>query len=370
MGLLKIKNIHCVTDKALYDALNQSQISMGEMSDLFLDRGIIISKKTPRKDLAKNFSKFNHDYYDHQKIASYLGGGNRKERSTSKIIKSDMTDDIILAAADELKSSIEKESDLCQVYKSNGKIYVSITYLSTNYGRSDFKQVIKKEAVIEIERQKNSYVIRRPDNEQVENYEVKLLASIEKEIHKNNNEDGIEEEIPPLSIKEISMEDLTDPDMRTTFFTKLITNLEGFILEDVTDAYVYHPKPERLEEEDGNTETGVHVSRASLKGEGVLKSEELSSLYERGFYIWKIRWTAKENVPDPDIYEFEAQFSNQEEFKDFSYSAKSVKKYKGFGKYNKNFVSLTKSEESKFLKLIESAAYSIIIDLEKQAQGE
>ncbi|WP_247681347.1 hypothetical protein [Pectobacterium versatile] len=209
MGLLKMNNIHCVTDKALYDALNQSQISMGEMSDLFLDRGIIISKRTPRKDLAKNFSKFNHDYYDHQKIASYLGGGTRKERSTSKIIESEINDDVILAAADELKANIEKENDLCQVYKSNGKIYVSITYLSTNYGRSDFKQVIKKEALIEVERQKNSYVIRRPDNEQVENYEANLLANIEKEIQKNNSEGEVEEEIPPLSIKEISMEDLT-----------------------------------------------------------------------------------------------------------------------------------------------------------------
>ncbi|EPS2706945.1 hypothetical protein ACTEV4_000809 [Cronobacter turicensis] len=370
MGLLIMKNIHCVTDKALFDALNQSQISMGEMSDLFLDRGIIISKKTPRKDLAKNFSKFNHDYYDHQKIASYLGGGARKERSTSKIIESKLNDDIILAAADELKTSIEKESDLCQVYKSNGKIYISITYLSTNYGRSDFKQVIKKDALIEIERQQNSYVIRRPDNEQIENYEAKLFACLEKEIYKNNDEEVQSEDISPLSIKEISMEDLIDPNMRTLFFTKLITNLEGFVLEDVTDAYVFHPKPERLEEEDGNTETGVHVSRASLKGEGVLKSEELSSLYERGFYIWKIKWTAKENIPDPDIYEFEAQFSNQEEFKYFSYSAKSVKKYKGFGKYNKNFVSLTKAEENKFLKLIENAAYSIIMDLENQAQGE
>jgi hypothetical protein len=370
MGLLKMKNIHCVTDKALYDALNQSQISLGEMSDLFLDRGIIISKKTPRKDLAKNFSKFNHDYYDHQKIASYLGGGSRRERSTSKVISSTLDTDILLAAAEELKKTIEKENDLCQVYKSNGKIFVSITYLSTNYGRSDFKQVIKKEALIEIEPQNNTYVVRRPDNEQVENYESLLFSNIEKIIQENNeNTEGADKTLD-LQIKEISMEDVTDAALRTSFFTKLITNLDGFVLEDVTDAYVYHPKPERLEEEEGNTETGVHVSRASLKGEGVLKSEELSSLYDRGFYIWKIRWTAKENIAAPDIYEFEAQFSDQADFKGFSYSTKGVKKYKGSGEYNKNFISLTKAEENKFFKLIENTAYSIIMTIDKKAQGE
>ena len=32
-----------------------------------------------------------------------------------------------------------------------------------------------------------------------------------------------------------------------------------------------------------------------LRG-GVLKSDELSDLYDRGFYIWKIKWKVKENL--------------------------------------------------------------------------
>ena len=133
-----MNNLHSVTDKALYDALNQSQISMAEMRDLFLDRGIVTSKSTSRKELAKNFSRFNHDYYDHQKIASYLGANARRERSTSKIIKNEFDNDALLNAAEKLKIEIESENDLCQVYSVDGKVFLSITYLAMNYGKSDF----------------------------------------------------------------------------------------------------------------------------------------------------------------------------------------------------------------------------------------
>ena len=77
-----MKNIHSVTDKALYDALNQKQITLNEIQDLFLERGTIISKKTPRKDLARNYSRMTHDYYEHQKIATLLGGQSRTEKNT------------------------------------------------------------------------------------------------------------------------------------------------------------------------------------------------------------------------------------------------------------------------------------------------
>lgn len=43
-----MKNIHSVTDKALYDALNQKQITLNEIQDLFLERGTIICKNSKR----------------------------------------------------------------------------------------------------------------------------------------------------------------------------------------------------------------------------------------------------------------------------------------------------------------------------------
>ncbi|MFA0173443.1 hypothetical protein AB4424_26020, partial [Vibrio splendidus] len=54
-----------------------------ELRDLFLSRGVIISTETKREELAREFSKYNHDYYDHQKIASAMGVVQRKEKTTT-----------------------------------------------------------------------------------------------------------------------------------------------------------------------------------------------------------------------------------------------------------------------------------------------
>ncbi|MFM5802106.1 hypothetical protein ACS016_09875 [Aeromonas veronii] len=360
-----MKNIHCVTDKALFDALNQSKITPGELGDLFLDRGIIVSKSTTRKDLAMNFSRFHHDYLDHQKIASYLGVTSRRERTTTKRINNKVDTSDVLSAAESLKLSIESENDVCSVLKDENKIIIDIQYLSTDYTKSDFRQVVTKNATIIIESNYDHLNIRRPDNEHTEAYEDIFLAYLENLVTDKNNGENPE----TLNVNEISLINHTDPNTRTEFFIKLISHLKGFKLDDVTDAYVYHPKPDKIDEEDGDIDTGVHISKASLKGEGVLRSEELSSLYDRGFYLWKVRWQVRESQPDPDIYDLEAQFSNQIDFSGFSYATKGIKKYKGNGEYNKSFVGPSKTQEQMLCKLIENAAYTIMLEIDSVQSG-
>lgn len=133
----------------------------------------------------------------------------------------------------------------------------------------------------------DGYVIRRPDNEQTEVYENQLLAIVERLSKEKAIEEGKPISEATLDIQEISLENIDSPQSRTDFFTKLINGLEGYDLDDVTDAYVYHPKPEEIEEEDGETDIGVHVSKASLKGEGVLKSEEINSFMNVAFIYAK-----------------------------------------------------------------------------------
>ncbi|WEP43529.1 hypothetical protein NNQ27_11645 [Cronobacter dublinensis subsp. infanticibi] len=353
-----MKNIHSVTDKALYDALNQKQITLNEIQDLFLERGVIITKQTPRKQLARNYSRMIHDYYQHQKIATLLGGQNRTEKNTCIRIESDIDRQGIIDAAEKLKEEIIEQDDYCKIIMDGSRVLINIRYLSTNYGKSDFKQAINKEAFIEIEPLDNGYSIRHPDNENLEEYEGILLGHISNIQSKQSEDSNLD-----LKVNEITLSHNTSADVRTLFFDKLIRTLEGYKLLDVTDAYVYHPKPETIEAEDGNTETGVHVSKASLKGEGVLNSDELSDLYERGFYIWKIKWKVVEKLADPDIFELEAQFGDPLNCTNFSYLVKGVRKYKANGQYFSKPQKLSAREAERFNKLIENRAYSIIIEI-------
>lgn len=163
------------------------------------------------------------------------------------------------------------------------------------------------------------------------------------------------------------MEGVADPSFRTQFFERLVHNLEDLKHYDVSDVYIYHPKnvddePEEDSFEDQDSEsldpidTGVHIKKASLKGEKVLHSDELRGLYDRGFYIWKIVWQSKGKFHDSDVYEFEAQFSDPERFRDFSYLAKGYYGYKAGGEYNKHRKRFDNQQERALGKKIEEAA--------------
>jgi len=361
-----MNEIHSVTDKALYDALCQSRVTDNDIVDLFLSRGILISKKTDRKKLAKNFSKLTHDYYLHQKIANIFGGFLRREKSTCVLVNNKIDKKILVKAANDLKEKLESDDDLCSVVTDKNIIRIAITYLSTNFGKSDFNQVEKKTALFELEILDDGFSIRYPDSEKSDSYNTQLLEIIETSVDEDNKEKGLLNNSSILDIERIHLSNIEDAEIRTDFFKRLINGLEGYELDDVTDVFIFHPKPSVLEEEDGDSETGIHISKASLKGEGVLKSEELRSLYDRGFYICKIRWRVKDKTTTSDLYDFEAQFGDPLEFKDFSYISRGVKKYKGAGEYNKNPSQLSDDDEYKFKRLIEKSARSIIININEE----
>ncbi|MBW3139622.1 hypothetical protein KUV56_08845 [Ferrimonas balearica] len=344
-------SLYSAGDKAIFDALNQSKVTKDDIKELFLRRGVITSTETKRKDLAENFSKLMHGYDDYQLLADILGSISRREKSTVVNINSAIELDDIEAAAHRLHDSISSFDASSSVSKTTEGLEVLINYQTTNFNKSEFRQVVEKEAVIYIEESDSGFSIRSPFNDAVEKFKGKLIDLIEEEV---------EEE---LLVEEISLAHIPSPKDRTNFFVRLIDSLPSFKKHDVTDVFVFHPK-ETVSEDEGDSEQGdqqgIHISKASLKGEGVLLSDELRSLSEKGFYIWKIIWQAKRNSHvDSDIYEFEAQFSDPEEFCQFSYLVRGYYKYKGGGEFNKSRVQCSSHEEKALSKSIEKTAREI-----------
>jgi hypothetical protein len=112
--------------------------------------------------------------------------------------------------------------------------------------------------------------------------------------------------------------------------------------------------------DDEQIELGVHISRASLRGQGVLASKQMLDLLSQGFYISKIVWTSKSTQFDSDLYEFEAQFSEPETCTMFSYAARGYYGYKGAGEYNASRTQFSKVEDSRLGRLIEAGAYGVL----------
>lgn len=352
--------LYSVTDKALFDALNTSNINNSELRDLFLSRSVIISLETEREELAREFSKYNHDYYDHQKIASAMGVIQRKEKITTSDYVTKINIDSLENTLNVLKKKVTDEKDLCIWYEdSQGNYVVDITYETPDFTKSDFKQIVKKEATITIEKTESGYTVRYPDNPKVKDYERTIRESVSLAAHNAGQ---------TFDSNRINLSSVEYPEARTKFFQKLLYNMDGFKPIDVTDVYVFHPKPTD-EERARSGDSGIHISRASLKGEGVLNSGEIQELYNRGFYISKIRWKFEESLVGSDIYIIEASFGKPETFEDFSYITRGKFKYKSKGEYNKNPSKLDKEEDIRISRIIEGTARAIVDEILEENLG-
>ncbi|MGE6314673.1 hypothetical protein ACQKC1_02645 [Shewanella baltica] len=355
---MKSNYLYSVTDKALYDGLNQHKITSNHIVDMFLKRGVLVSKQTLKKSLAQSFCRYHHDYYDHQLIAEVLGMTPRKEKITSSFIKTECKADDFWSAAEDLKKKIINNNDQCNIYSESGSIIIDITYSSLHYEKSEFNQIVKKNAKIEIIKKDDKYIIRRPDNEKMDDYVDDILNTL------SETENEVEK-------KDINLFSVTDPKLRSKFFNIFVEGIPKYKLKNVSDVFVFNPDCKYNSEDMASLEDGdlPEIKKVSLKGVSVLDSPELSDLFKRGFYIWKIRWAIEENLADPDIFEFEAQFNNMEDFTGFSYISKGYWKYKGNGEYNKNKSQLEPGQNSRFITLLEKCALETMELIQAEYQG-
>lgn len=357
---MKAGNLYSASDKSIYDAISQSQVTKDDITELLFDRATIASSKTKRDKIADYYSKLYHDFYDYQKLSEILGTSTQREKVTSKKIEANVTLDNIEANIHDAISKIEDTDEAkFRVNRAGNSLFIHANYRTTNFNKTEFRQVVDKEAIIEIHLDESGFTTRHPSNPKLEEWYETIIETLKE----NNKDEEIEE-------SEINLTFIPSQQERSKFFSRLINEIEGWELLDVTDVYVFHPKPKALEEEDSDIETGVHISKASLKGEQVLNSTEINNLFSRGFYISKITWSATKSEPESDKYIFEAQVTDAENFSGFSYLAKGFHKRKGISEYNKSRSQISSTEERSFYKRLETCARRICKEIVDDSVSE
>jgi len=342
-------SLYYASDKALFDALNQHKFTNQDIQKLFFKRGMITSKNTDRKELSKHFCRLTHDYYDHENIASTFGSTSKREKISNTTILNTIEDDTIEEILGELKNDIQSQDELFDIESTEDGFNIKLKYKVVDYNKSEFKQVSDKIANITIEKEGSGWSIRGPLNEYTNTIKDSFLDKVA---------ENIDDE---LDTKDINLLSIRSSEKRTQFFKDLIENINGYQLVDVSDVFVFHPEGYEMEEEDEEDYdeqiSGVHIKKASLKGQQVLISDELQSLYDRGFYITKIIWTVMKNgSSESDKYELEAQFTKPQDCTDFSYLVRGFFKYNEDGSYNTSKTNASTEEEKKFSRLLEKAA--------------
>lgn len=303
------------SDKNIFDALVQKhKVDASTLATLFRNRNTIVSKKTDRDLLAEHFSRLSHDYYDHKLISEKIGVAPRRERATSMELVGELSSEAIQTALEELRRSVTSSGDIAHVSRNGENFSITIQYSRYDYKKSEFSQLVVKDAVIEVIKTATGYNLISPQNEFINNIRDELVSVIE---------DKSDE---PFEKFNISLFGFPDPKQRTKFFIETMTAMKGFTRRDVTDVFVYKPKPDKENEGDlASDEDETHIERVLLRGNGVTQSSILLDLVESDeYYIAKICWLARRTLGNGDIYKIEASFADPKNCEGFSVLVKSV----------------------------------------------
>ena len=351
-------SLYFASDKVIFDAMNHSQVTASVIKELLAERGIIVSNKTTKYELAQYFSRLTADYFDHQNIATKLGKAARRERITYAEMSDTVSFDHLHDAIKTVKNQLEEKRNLVELEVKDGRILATIQYDFIDYTEVEFRQVQVRDGIIEfLPGADGRYVVRSTQNSEIDIAVDQIFTALNAAREK------------PVKQDRISLEGIADPALRCKFFDDLIKGLEGHDFVTVTEAFCYKPKLASIVNEDGGdgvakgVEDEPNVVRVTLKGTGVNKSFVIADLYAKGYYIVKTVWRVRPNKSlDSDTFELEAQFAEPVTCTSFSYQARSAIIFEDGQLTEKR--RLPKSEEQDCLfRLIEAAAKKAYVGL-------
>ncbi|QCS63678.1 hypothetical protein EC609_14870 [Achromobacter denitrificans] len=350
-------SLYYASDKNVFDALNEHKVDAPTVIKLFQRRNIVVSKKTPREDLAKYFSMLTHDYYDHKEIAARLGVAARRERTTSMDVSGVSDSDEVQGVIEQLKKEMEASGDTVQVSRDGDNLSIRVQYSQIDYKRNEFSQVQVRDGLIELVKTSAGYIVRNTQNEYLNGVRDTLLAKIEKT------------SAEPLTKVVVALFDIPSAKLRSKFFHELASSLPGFVRRDVTDVYVFKARPDlNAENDEAEDSEGAeaHVERVFLRGNGVSRSEILNELLDvEDYYIIKMGWTATETLGNGHVYDIEAGFSDLKDCSGFSFILSGVYPLED-GKISAKRRAPLKHEIDSCSRVIESKARDLVVALKSE----
>lgn len=358
--------LYCATDKEIFDVIMASRQRLTEavLFELGRDRGIFYSPTSTRNFLAESLSLLPHDYHDITLLLNHREHAGRSEKVTSVTFPVGFTIEEIKSASQAIMTEATDERVVAN-QESSSKYNINVEYSEIDYSKNRLVQRRKKEADIEIIVSGESTTVRMPAN--AKGREIAAALKVKLEIARK------------ISIDEqkIELDAYKDPAMRTLFFTRLISKLEGFKLENVPNVRVetFDNEADDLDETDDDGEKQIAkqemlavVNHVAMKGQSLLSSAEYQQLREKGFFITYIVWRSKMDHPPHTIYEFEAGFEEAKAGRGFKYAVRGAKYFDG-GTYTKTLRPVPDDQKQELLSSIEAAAKHSMLFLSQKPAG-
>ena len=354
----KPRLLYCATDKELFDVLMSSKQHFGEriLLSLARRRGILYSRSDDRADLADKLSVMTYGFHEIRAIQDEFERAGRGEKTTSFRINMELTVAEIKEIADEYRDAADDEEKVVTRSVGQAGVAVDLKYTETDFSKTRLRQRQEREAHIEFKVEQGHTVVTLPATEKAR----QAVAALKDRLYAKKQAD--------IGVEEVDLSSVTDPKLRTAFFTRLITRLAGFSLQNVTRVKAdLAEKPEDDIGAEENGEEGVEeaseemlgvVRAVALNGESLLASPLYQGLQKRGFFLTSITWRSKRDVLPFQIVEFDAAFDDPARGREFKYAVRGWATQKG-GDYIKNFKVVPPEEKKVLLGLIENTAMTV-----------
>lgn len=346
-------SLYFASDKVIFDAINQRAVNIELLRELLQERGVFVSAKTSKEELAKYFSRLIVDYFDHKTIAGKLGRVAKKERFTAFDIDSEIDQEQIIDAVKEIKKGLDERGESLKIdVTESGGIVLEIEYEHIDYTKAELRQVQPRDAIVEFTKGSSGrYSVRNTHNNYTDSVVNGICEALGAALGK------------PIERTTVNLQSHPEPSKRTAFFEALIKGIDGYELITVTEAFCFKPPKGKVfqedeDDDDKELEDSPLVERVGLRGRAVTKSLLIDGLYKTGYYIVKVVWQVKpKSSADSDVFELEAQFSEPINCTGFSYQTKRVLIFED-GKITDKTRHLKAAEEAALAQLIERAAKS------------
>ena len=341
----KTGHLYYKTDKNVFDALHNRKIGKTVIIEQLKDRGILISDEDEKDNIMEYASPLFTNYYDQVFLLDTLSSSSSKKTYSNVELSTKMKSLDMQKIMEGVKSDRENnETESVNLTKNNdGSFVITSTYTEADLSKNVMSQSLTKTTEVRVWEDESGRVQVRGVSDKKG---LQIISAIENEIKVKDQ--NMEKYV-------IEFSTIVDHMFRNEFFRKLINSIDGFDAFDVKS--VSTSTGNSPETEDDGTML-PYVNKLILNGSSVINSKQFTDLYNSGFYISKIEWTAIEKAHNGDKIDFTAEFKDSINCTGFTYTPLRLYKSKDNGDFNVSSSKLSNIAETALLSLIEQSARS------------
>ena len=363
-------SIYFISDKEYFEGLvsAKKQITEIALRQIALQRGLLLSKQLRREEIVAHLSALSHDYFSISDIADRVGHTQRRARCIKSTLTSAVAVDqaVVEAALARIRDNYASSEvgTISFSREDEASFSMQIKYTETDLSRTTLQQKQDRSAEIQISVTPAGVEVRAPANDMG----GRIIWDLKNQLAEDTGQE--------FRASDIDLSGVTDPAMRTSFFTKLMDAVPNMRAESVVKVKVSSkidvPTDEDEEGGEHNEEerTFAKVLQAELDGSDLMQTPEYQRMISEGFFIADLRFRARD-VTMGHVVEFIAGFSNPSSANGFHFDAAAISYRRDTA--NISFRSLQGSERMSYLQRLEhaaTAAYSEIVRTMRDEAGD